>query len=1364
MPEKEENNIINFEDYVDQSQQSTSQLNKIPKKANNSNNIVDMTGKATQTLGKTVKTVGKGVQNAGKVAQLTGKGVSAASNAVGTSLSAVPVVGTALGGAVKGAGNIAGKSMQAVGKGAEVTGRGASKLGEKTNDAGKKIDEAGKKLKEKGNRLKRFGFGRSSSDSFNNEDSNSSNKTTDSLNKDSLSKDGLEKPKLSKEKDENKKESLKSKAKKMLHPVEVIKKKIKKVLVVTILPKLLAVLLVVVILCVLIEAVFEIFEKIDHVARGVANFHEKLDNLVVGLGFNNSEEAFYKEFERLNKQYDKELDFKLLMATVFYTDIKDGLDNDDESKYGMIEKVEDEGPFLAIVETVKGWVEESNKTVSKEGLAYTSNKIYRLRELAKHQFATGAFGVKKSKGNTETKSLLDYLGEDLLSPLGTNTVEFVKSIISLALSNRISEWFESVYQMVAYDENFFMTDNGAVIKYVTDNVYDYLKIIVSSVANADLEPCASHFLCVKYEKYSFDEDSYFEYLRKKYIPSMPEFKKYLKGLSGEVKEKEIENIIREIKDIAEEYDDIFGEKDADAEYFLESCNGTVKQSLVPELVKPVTPNDSIVNFTGTYAFGTMNKAIHQGIEINNDTTGNNEGDPVYSIYHHGKVEGTTKDDSFSCNGCQGGWVKITYEAMLPDGTYKFYALYGGLDPDSISVSNGDNVEQGQVIGKIGNAENSNVDIPSLFFAMYDLDSNKYMNPTNLYTGCSSSLSLVGDTNEEKIWFYLLQSGYNKYQAAAVLASVWHESGYQPNNLENTSNSKSGYSDEEFTAMVNSGEVDKEEFMKSSRFGVYDNLQYGYGLAQWTSAGWKGEMYDRTKGSGMLIDDFEGQLSYMVEVIDNDSTWAGHSNDRSIFQNVNSRDGVAAAANAYCLGYERPAHCDRGGKAVELYDTFADREMPQRTDTISGITAKEVASDGTIYTPNNSNVTSFDNFLFIGDSRTKGMKNLLANLGNNVTVMGTGGLAARDWLAYTNDFAPFTNYQSSAEGTYTFPSSVSGISFALGVNGPSDGTDVTSTGGKWPDNVSNTKEVLNRLLNHYPGVPIFVNSVIHQRVDFYSAGYGYGEIKASEWNKMIDRYNAKMKEFCDTNPNLIFIDVSGGFSDATNSTDYSDGLHFSASGSNKYINNLKAKIISNKSNASNQNSISAKNLNNFLFIGDSRYNGIRDGLKALGSGIEVAAVNSSTSAQWNSVISNGGGTVNKTAVTLPSPNKVSGISVMLGVNGMNPNDLKNVLTKLHQRYPNVRIYVNSVYYLASNYTYSDVKTFNKNIDNFNKEIKNYCDSNSSYLTYIDITSGLYSNGYLDSSLSNDPEGIHIYSDKGKQTLINNISNGIKNNLK
>ena len=1361
MPEKEENNIINFEDYVDQSQQSTSQLNKIPKKANNSNNIVNMTGKATQTVGKTAKTVGKGteiagkgVQTAGKAAQLAGKGVSAASNAAGTALSAVPVVGTALGGAVKGAGNIAGKSMQAVGKGTEVAGRGASKLGKKTNDAGKKIDEAGKKLKEKGNRLKRFG--RSSSDSFINEDSNSSNKTTDSLNKDSLSKDGLEKPKLSKEKDENKKESLKSKAKKMLHPVEVIKKKIKKVFVVTILPKLLAVLLVVVIICVLIEAVFEIFDKIDHVARGVANFHEKLDNLVVGFGFNNSEEAFYKEYERLNKQYDKELDFKLLMATVFYTDIKDGLDNDDESKYGMIEKVEDEGPFLAIVETVKGWVEESNKTVSKEGLAYTSNKIYRLRELAKHQFATGAFGVKKSKGNTETKSLLDYLGEDLLSPLGTNTVEFVKSIISFALSNRISEWFESVYQMVAYDENFFMTDNGAAMKYVTDNVYDYLKIIVSSVANADLEPCASHFLCVKYEKYSFDEDSYFEYLRKKYIPSMPEFKKYLKGLNGEAKEKEIENIIREIKDIAEEYDDIFGENEESAEFFLESCDGTVKLSLVPELVKPVTPNESVVNFTGKYAFGTMNKVTHQGIEINNDTTGNSEGAQVYSIYHHGKVDGTTKDESFTCDNCQGGWVKISYEATLTDGTYKFYALYGGLDPSSISVSSGDVVEQGQVIGTIGNSANSNVDIPSLFFAMYDLDSGKYLNPTNLYTGCSSSLSLAGDSNEEKIWNYLLDYGYSAAGIAGVMGNWNNESGFLPNNVENCFNL---YSDEEFTNLVDAGTISRDKFALYPKNGCpYDTDIYGYGLAQWTYPTRKENLYDFNKTAGTSIGDLKMQLDFYISEADSYS---------GLHDAMMSATDPYKAAETFRTIYEGNdgGIGERGTDAIKYYEKYKD--VQRQTNYISDITAKEVASDGTIYTPSTNRVASFDNFLFIGDSRTKMMKGLLENLGNNVTVLGAGGSDPNNWASFTSTFNSFSYMDVDTNGNkiyYTFPSNVSGISVAIGVNGPSDGTDSTSTGGKWPNYVESAKKTLNNLLSHYPGVPIYVNSVIHQREDFYSAGYGYGEIKASEWNKMIDRYNAKMKEFCNTNSNLHYIDVSGGFSDSKNSTDYSDGLHFTSSGSNKYVNNLKSLIISNNTNSYNQTTTSAKNLNNFLFIGDSRYNGIRDGLKALGSGIDVEAVNSSTSAQWNSVISNGGGTVNKTAVTLPSPNKVSGISVMLGVNGMNPNDLKSLLTKLHERYPNVRIYVNSVYYLASNYSYSDVKTFNKNIDNFNKEIKNYCDSNSSYLTYIDITSGLYSNGYLDSSLSNDPEGIHIYSDKGKQTLINNISNAIKNNLK
>lgn len=195
--------------------------------------------------------------------------------------------------------------------------------------------------------------------------------------------------------------------------------------------------------------------------------------------------------------------------------------------------------------------------------------------------------------------------------------------------------------------------------------------------------------------------------------------------------------------------------------------------------------------------------------------------------------------------------------------------------------------------------------------------------------------------------------------------------------------------------------------------------------------------------------------------------------------------------------------------------------------------------------------------------------------------------------------------------------------------------------------------------------------------------------------------------------------------------------------------------SGESNNNGSNS-SFTSFDNFLFIGDSRYVGVSNELKALGNNISVCAVSGSTCEQWVSVSRNKSGNIKGTSIRLPS--SASGISVMLGVNSTSQtSELKQVLQNLHAAYPNARIYYNSAYHVGNNYTYANKDTFNANIDAFNGEIRTYCNSNSSWLQYIDITNGIHdSNGYL---AYPDGEGIHLV-EPGKAKLVENIKNNIQ----
>lgn len=56
------------------------------------------------------------------------------------------------------------------------------------------------------------------------------------------------------------------------------------------------------------------------------------------------------------------------------------------------------------------------------------------------------------------------------------------------------------------------------------------------------------------------------------------------------------------------------------------------------------------------------------------------------------------------------------------------------------------------------------------------------------------MSLVGTTNEEKIWNYLYDKLGNPYGVAGIMGNMYAESALNPKNLQNTYEKKLGYMD------------------------------------------------------------------------------------------------------------------------------------------------------------------------------------------------------------------------------------------------------------------------------------------------------------------------------------------------------------------------------------------------------------------------------------------------------------------------------------------------------------------------------------------------------------------------------------------
>lgn len=101
------------------------------------------------------------------------------------------------------------------------------------------------------------------------------------------------------------------------------------------------------------------------------------------------------------------------------------------------------------------------------------------------------------------------------------------------------------------------------------------------------------------------------------------------------------------------------------------------------------------------------------------------------------------------------------------------------------------------------------------------------------------------TNEERIWNYLIGEGLSKAGAAGLMGNLFAESGLSPKNLQNTYEKKLGFTDDSYTAAVDSGSY--QNFVRDSA---------GYGLAQWTFWSRKQNMLDFARAAGKSIGDLE----------------------------------------------------------------------------------------------------------------------------------------------------------------------------------------------------------------------------------------------------------------------------------------------------------------------------------------------------------------------------------------------------------------------------------------------------------------------------------------------------------------------------
>lgn len=141
-----------------------------------------------------------------------------------------------------------------------------------------------------------------------------------------------------------------------------------------------------------------------------------------------------------------------------------------------------------------------------------------------------------------------------------------------------------------------------------------------------------------------------------------------------------------------------------------------------------------------------------------------------------------------------------------------------------------------------------------------------------------------------IWSYFLSKIGNAYGVAALMGNLQAESNLNPKNLQNSYETSLGYTDDSYTAAVDSGAYTKSQFV---------NDQAGYGLAQWTYSSRKQALYEMWKSGGYSsIGSIELACNYLWYELEN--SYSG------VLNVLKSATSIRQASDKVLHDFENPA--------------------------------------------------------------------------------------------------------------------------------------------------------------------------------------------------------------------------------------------------------------------------------------------------------------------------------------------------------------------------------------------------------------------------------------------------------------------------
>ena len=167
-----------------------------------------------------------------------------------------------------------------------------------------------------------------------------------------------------------------------------------------------------------------------------------------------------------------------------------------------------------------------------------------------------------------------------------------------------------------------------------------------------------------------------------------------------------------------------------------------------------------------------------------------------------------------------------------------------------------------------------------------------------------------DSSAKHIWDKLISAGLTEAGSAGLMGNLKAESALNPRNLQNTFEKKLGFTDDSYTAAVDSG--------------TYTNFEHdsaGYGLAQWTFHTRKAALLAFAKAQSVSVGDLDMQMDFLLKELQEGYT--------GLYNLLRITDSIQVASDAVLTQFERPADMSasvkqrRAGYGTALYNALKD---------------------------------------------------------------------------------------------------------------------------------------------------------------------------------------------------------------------------------------------------------------------------------------------------------------------------------------------------------------------------------------------------------------------------------------------------------